>query len=483
MKKAAQESFPLGHPSTSCGEKTFNWLISPVSGDHFVSQVWERKPHHVKRGNSDYYGTIMTRKTLESWVKNDTDLVQRSFVFSRDGGEGSETITDEGVEPEAFSKMIDEDGWSVQVVHPQQKSAKVHALVERLENFTGSVWGANFYRHPDSNSDVFSAYSDNVDLFILVLGGSSRWRVYEGDSGLSRDSGSDFTEEDLGPPVLDATVAAGDFLYIPRGAVYSRSPGAVQYLTLSTYHQSAYCDLLQSAFTDTLETVTKSDIDFRRGLPFNWTSLFGRAIRLPANRDADRTTDISTPFTGDGGIAALAPAQVIGRREALKDRIRSLFQRVVDRLDLDDIADQLTADFVALRTPPAERKRPGASEASGGTFGPDPRQHNDLKMRIRNPAWIRITTDTDEVTGEKNVLIFSCIKNDITNHMRTDNPMEADPFSIEIQGTRSIEGLQEMVTAWPGWVDINVISRDVSADLWESCIIETTETAKFQKTQ
>lgn len=460
MKKASQESFPLGQPSTSCGEKCFSWLISPTEIGAFVSSVWEKRPIVVSRDKREYFAGLISRRTVENYLKNDPDFGINSVMMARETEDGKEVSAEVDLDVETFSRMIDEEGWTAQVVHPQQKNAKIHALLERLENWSGSVWGSSLYVRGMADDSKFSAYADNVELFVLQLEGECHWRVFEGEQKLSRDSGAEYIEDDLGPAVLDEIVRPGDLLYIPRGFVHSCSSSAgYQHLSLSTYQNQSWCDLLSTTFTETLDSITKQTVAFREGLPLNWTSLFGKAVEETATNRSGR--------------------------ESFKSTLRSLMHQLVDAVDMDDIADQMASDFIALRTPPVVRKRPNSNdETEGKIFGPDPRLSNDLKMRIRNPSWMRIVVDHEDQQEEAKMLIFSCLDNDVTGHMKTDNPLDAEPTSLEVVGTKSLPGLRTLVSNWPEFCHIDLISRDLAGELWEFGLIETVATtdAKRQKT-
>lgn len=447
MKKAGTVSFPLGNPSTSCGEKCFEWLISPQTAASFLATYWEKKPLIIKRSQADYFNGIISRRTIENYLKNDADFSANSVVMTRnaggENGDDNEVVSESSLDLETFARMVDEEGWTCQVVHPQQKNAKLHALLERLENWSGSLWGSNLYlRGTTESAPTFSALSDNFELFVLQLDGKCHWKVFEGEQRLSRDSAADFSEEDLGPCVVDETLEPGDLLYIPRGFVHSCQGEGFTYLTLSTYQTQSWCDLISTAVSETLDQVTKSDVRFREGLPINWTSLFGRAIEETDKNRSDR--------------------------ESFKAHLAVLMKQLVDSINIDEIADQFASDLIALRTPAIVRKRPNGGAEELKTFGPDPKTSNDLKMRIRNPAWMRIVVD-----DEDKILIFSCLDNDIRNHMKTDNPLEAEPTSIEIDGTKSLPGLRELIANWPQWTPLDVISRDVAGELWTYGLLET----------
>ena len=450
MSKTQGEGFPLGNPSTSCGQEVFEWLISPRTVEEFWNSIWERKPVLIKRSLSEYHTGLISRRMIENYASADADFATNSIILTRESEEGREILSGAEIDPESIKRLIDEEGFDMQAVHPQHKNTKLQALIERLENYTASLWGSNFYLKQASAS---SSFSDNVELFILQIDGTSKWKVYEGEQELSRDSGSDYDIDSLGLPILDETLSPGDLLYIPRGMIYTSTveTSPVSYLTLSTYQNQSWCDFLSTAFSETIETITRKDVEFRKGLPINYLSLFGCAV---AESDSNKSA-----------------------RDTFKSTLRSLMHALVDSIDLDDIVDQMGSDFVALRTPPVARKRKGASEETT-TFGPDPRLNNDVILRVRNPNWIRIVQDTPET-----VLVFACMQNEIRNHMRTDNPLESEPTSFEIQGSKNLDGFRDMITAWPKFVPIGSISREVAGELWEAGILETKDTSKLQKTE
>ena len=450
MTKSLGEGFPLGNPSTSCAEEVFAWLVSPNSVEDFLSQIWERKPLLVSRNLPDHHSGILSRKMIENYANADADFAANSLILSREGDEGREIISGSDIDVSTINTMINEDGFDLQAVHPQHKNAKLQALLERLENFTGSLWGSNYYFKQSKSSSTFS---DNVELFILQIDGISKWKVYQGEQELSRDSGSDYDVESLGLPIIDEALKPGDLLYIPRGMIYtstvSNDSSHVSYLSLSTYQNQSWCDFLSTLVSETLESVTRKDVDFRRGLPMNYLSLFGCAmVETDTNKSA---------------------------RDIFKSTMSKLLHTLIDSIDLDDIVDQMGSDFMALRTPPVARKRKGEDTCS--TFGPDPRLVSDIVVRVRNPNWIRTVRDSSE-----SLLVFSCMQNEIANHMRTDNPLDSEPLSFEIHGAeRTLESFQDMMSAWPKFVPIGGVSREVTGELWEAGILETRDSSKVLK--
>lgn len=297
------------------------------------------------------------------------------------------------------------------------------------------------------------ATSEGSELFVLQFEESTQWRIYSPEIVLDRTtSEKQFLTEDLGPPILDVVLEPGELLYIPRGHIYhaERLVGSfvpASFLCLSTYQENAWCDLLSNSLTSTLARLSEADLRFREGLPLNWTSMFGAAIS--------------------------ETEQNCESRRSFLTKMKLLLNELVDSViaDIDDVADEMGSDFVALRTPPILRKR--ANEKTV-LFGPDPRTFtNGGEIRLRNPSWIRLVKDGDSL------VLFTCIDNKVVNHRTIDNPAEAEPTSIELD-SENLEGIQTLIAGWPNtWCSVNCLNRQVVGTLWENAILESRDnTAK-----
>lgn len=69
---------------------------------------------------------------------------------------------------------------------------------------------------------------------------------------LPRYSSGNFTEADLGPPIQEVLLEAGDMLYFPRGIIHQ---GTAQedthslHITLSMYQKNSWADFLETVNT------------------------------------------------------------------------------------------------------------------------------------------------------------------------------------------------------------------------------------------
>lgn len=65
---------------------------------------------------------------------------------------------------------------------------------------------------------------------------------------LDRFSSPNFSQEEIGSPMLDIVLEAGDMLYFPRGFIHQGCTVAGEHslhITLSAYQRTAWVDLLE----------------------------------------------------------------------------------------------------------------------------------------------------------------------------------------------------------------------------------------------
>ncbi|KAF4669353.1 hypothetical protein FOZ61_004387 [Perkinsus olseni] len=495
--------FPLGNTATSCSEKLFAWLIHPVTVEQFFEEYWEKKPLHVKRPDArDYYSGVWTKAMAEKTLAKHECRFGESVNFARveDGakvmhnGEEGEKATVEYMQ-ERF-----EEGVSCQFMQPQRFSKPCHALMERLENYFGTLWGANSYLTP-ANSVGFAPHYDDVEVFMLQTEGSKRWRLYDSpddDGPLPMDYSRDYTEEELALPYFDEVIEQGDLLYIPRGTVHFGcvSPGGYSHhLTVSTYYHNSWGELLQNLLIPgALAKAMKEDVAFREGVPVNWMRYMGRLMApvtvetaaREAGEDEDNASDddATAEEEDDSSMAVEEEVEKVARvppqgetqaepealmraRKAFKGHVKELIAKLSEYVDEDDAADQTAVDFIALRTPPAPR----AGETK--THGPSPAAQGNLLVRWRNPAWVRVAVESDVETMESTTLIFHCADNKMSQHMMSDDASKRTPGTLEISGVDKVAALSEMYRVWPDWVDMQKLGQGLTTSLWEEGVVQT----------
>ncbi len=69
----------------------------------------------------------------------------------------------------------------------------------------------------------FAPHFDDIEAFALQLEGKKRWRVYkpiDESQALPFVSSRNFTQEEIGEPIIDCVLEPGDLLYFPRGFIH-----------------------------------------------------------------------------------------------------------------------------------------------------------------------------------------------------------------------------------------------------------------------
>lgn len=107
-----------------------------------------------------------------------------------------------------------EKGWSVRILHPQRWSDSIFLMLSAFERHWRSVAGCNAYLTP-AGSQGFSPHFDDIEAFVIQTEGKKRWRLYRPRSpseALPRFSSPNFDQNDIGEPILDVELEAGDIL-------------------------------------------------------------------------------------------------------------------------------------------------------------------------------------------------------------------------------------------------------------------------------
>ena len=199
-----------------------------------------------------------------------------------------------------------------------------------LQEFFGCFVGANSYLTPP-DSQGFAPHYDDIEAFILQIEGKKRWRLYKPITDaeyLSRYSSRNFDPSEIGEPILDTVVNAGDLLYFPRGTIHQGETidgSHSLHITLSVYQKNSWCDYLEKLIPEALKSAVASDSSFREGLPIHYLRHVGRV----------NSTDDSEV------------------RQNFVDKTKELLHKLIDEhLDIDKAADQMAKSNVYDFLPP-----------------------------------------------------------------------------------------------------------------------------------
>lgn len=315
--------------SEAVAARSFDWLIQPIGQERFFRELWERKPLLVKRHQQDFYGDLMSCQQLDRILRERQLYFTENVDLTTYRGGQRETHNPEGRAHAAVVWDSFQQGCSVRVLNPQTYSRQLWRLCSTLQEFFGSMVGANLYLTP-AGSQGFAPHYDDIEAFVLQLEGQKLWRVYaprDPSEELPRFSSGNFAKEEVGEPLLTALLEPGDLLYFPRGFIHQACTGETSHslhLTLSTCQRNTWGDLLEKALPTALQLAMDEDVEFRRSLPRDYPNVMGVA-----------NADLASP-----------------RREAFLAKMRGLFDRLWDFLPVDAAADQMVKAHLHEALPP-----------------------------------------------------------------------------------------------------------------------------------
>uniref|UniRef100_UPI003AADB276 ribosomal oxygenase 2 n=1 Tax=Centroberyx gerrardi TaxID=166262 RepID=UPI003AADB276 len=281
-----------------------------------------------------------------------------------------------------LSKDFDQNKATIQFHQPQRFKDELWRIQEKLECFFGALVGSNVYITPQESQGLPPHY-DDVEVFILQLEGQKHWRLYSPTVPLAREYSLE-SEENIGSPTHDIILKAGDLLYFPRGTIHQAdTPVGVDHsthLTLSTYQNMSWGDLLLDAFPSLLFDTIRSDRSLRQGMP--------RALLLGSSEGPDTSGQLA------GFLRTLADEVETGKQE-----LRSTHMR---------------RDFITNRLPPYTQHQQDITPS-----GRIPALEDSVCLRFKDHILITVEPSqerTDEAT-ELAVFVLHSLKNQRESHM------------------------------------------------------------------
>lgn len=235
-------------------------------------------------------------------------------------------------------------------------------MAATLQEMFGCFVGANLYLTPP-DSQGFAPHYDDVEAFILQIEGQKRWRLYRPlteNEYLPRYSSKNFDQSEIGQPILDTIVKAGDLLYLPRGTIHQgMTLDGIHslHVTLSVYQKNSWVDLLEKVLPQALKQAAKNDSRFREGLPLNYLTYVGSVY------------DESS------------------RKDSFKNSIKQLITLLTEHIDVDNAADLMAKNHIHDFLPPFifenERKCTVAEDGEIMTKNGFVEKHSEITLETR----------------------------------------------------------------------------------------------------
>lgn len=256
------------------GKTAFQWLINPTKMEDFFAKYWEKNCLLVKRQNPKLYQSLISFKAIDQMLlDNLVEFTKNIDVTSYENGV-RQTLNPDGRAVPAVVWDFYNEGCSVRLLNPQTFLRPLHELCATLQEYFHCLVGVNAYLTPP-NSQGFAPHYDDIEAFVLQIEGRKRWRLYKPRSVqevLPRFSSPNFSQDEIGEPILEEVLEPGDILYFPRGTIHQActEPGYHSlHITLSVYQKQSYADLLEKMLPHILTRAIASNVNLRRGLPLN----------------------------------------------------------------------------------------------------------------------------------------------------------------------------------------------------------------------
>ncbi|XP_059841599.1 ribosomal oxygenase 1 [Hypanus sabinus] len=415
------------HNSRERAMKLFEWLIAPVASKKFFNDIWEKTPALIRRHNANYYKGFFSSEDFDRILREDVVNFEVNLdVTSYFDGE-KETHTPTGRALPAVVWEFYKKGCSLRLLNPQAFSGTVWNVLSILQEAFGSMVGANVYLTPPGNQG-FAPHYDDIEAFIIQLEGAKHWRVYDPKSAeqvLPCVSSRNFSQQELGDPIMETLLEAGDMLYFPRGFIHQAdcTPDTHSlHITMSTYQKNSWGDVLRKMFPAALDLAIEDDVEFREGLPLDYLDYMGV-------QNSEREDD--------------------PRREAFNNKIYSLMRKLLKYVPIDAAVDQKAKDFIHDCLPPILTKEELActvysSPVRWRNGGP----HNNV-MQLRGNTRIRmVRSNIARLCGENgSILLYYSIENSREYHKEENKCIEIDP--------ELADGVELLLCSYPQFIKID----------------------------
>jgi len=404
-------------------EWMFKWLIDPIPEAEFYSKYWEKQPLFISRNNPSYYQTPNSTFSLEE-LKNvlrtnnimfgkNIDITNykdgKRYTFNEEGERATES---------KVMSMYTEKGYTMRILHPQEFSLGLYSICAALQEWFGCVVGANIYVTPP-NAQGFAPHYDDVDVFILQVEGRKLWKIYnpiDESQELPEVSSGNFEQEEIGEPISEIWLEAGDLLYLPRGMIHQAltDPNVhSMHITLSTVQKWTWYHYLLEAFPAALRHAFDEDIEFRRTLPRMFQDYMG----------------------------VMHSDQESQERGEFFERASLLATKVLSYLPFDSAADKMAINFLHDSLPP----RIGPFVSKQPTLSSKIRLYSKNSVRISAPD------------GDEDSIYF---------HFNTKNSRqyrEVAPQWIEFP-IEATDALEFIINSFPNFVPIAELPLEEDSD-------------------
>ena len=263
---------PAPAPSRGGASSALELTLDPIDRDAFLDEYCDRRPLVLERGDPGRFDAVLSDADVERLVC-ETAIRSPAFRLVRDGAQlalsgytrdipwrpgsfAGTAVVDRVAEEHAAGATL-----VLQALHLHHHPAARYC--RGLEVALGWPVQANAYCTPAS-AQGFAVHHDTHDVFVLQVSGRKRWRIYAPvvELPLKEQRWSAESAGEVGDPLHDITLRAGDTLYIPRGWPHEAAAADAGSLHITVgLHPPTRLDAMRAALA-----ACSDDVEFRRAL-------------------------------------------------------------------------------------------------------------------------------------------------------------------------------------------------------------------------
>jgi len=259
----------------------FNDLIAPHAPVDFFDHYWQKASLLIKGDQPDRFESLLSAIGIQDVLSMADQLPAEAVEII-----GQTSVIETAEKSRDSVSQFFTSGSTIRVKGVEKYSDPLRELCRSVELELGFTARANLYCTP-SRSRGFSLHFDTHEVLVLQLLGKKRWQVFEPVTRLpleyvpplpfeddldevkrsrgGRKAGQDDIDAtELGPLALEASLEAGDCLYLPRGFVHKAEALEEPSVHISLgIHVITWLDLLSVV----LGQVAYGDERLRQALP------------------------------------------------------------------------------------------------------------------------------------------------------------------------------------------------------------------------
>lgn len=244
----------------------FGYLFDPVSAEDFFAQYHERKALVSKHKDGNRYRDLLSIERIDELVSSinfqpgSLDMTRADPPVNREDYTFNSGAIDRGGVARQFQQ-----GATLMLPQLHEVDATLADFCRAMESRLSCHVQTNIYLTPP-HAQGFKTHYDDHDVFVLQVSGSKSWRLYDMPVDKPfRGEGFRSGDHEIGDPVEEFVLEAGDCAYVPRGLLHdalTHGDDASLHITVGLIVKT-WADLMLEVISE----VALRHPEFRQSLP------------------------------------------------------------------------------------------------------------------------------------------------------------------------------------------------------------------------